>query len=174
MPAGTTTYTGGLDVNPINVYPLGDYAGTTSSNYQFDFIAPAGELDSLSNNLKVGDLVFVNATGTCRKIQAGSVITPQATLQGTQIGVVTGIQVGGLKNYYSEYDFTADDGIITVLTGRNIEWYGDLVSIYNVVTGGADTRVPFNFTTHATGAAPLAGLVKVHGKANNRDSFSFA
>lgn len=168
MPSGLTSYTQ-PDIDPLTPYSVTQHGAY--KNFEFDYAAPAGEQDSMINNLKINDLVYVNTAGKIKKIAINSVTN--ATLKATQVGIVTGIQINDLKRYYSEYDFTADGGIITVLVGRNIQWYGDKVTIGNTVTSGADTRDAFSFATHCGSGAILEGLVRAESKANNRDLFSF-
>jgi hypothetical protein len=169
MPNAIESFTS-FNLDPINVYALSNYPNPIA-NLQFDFATPAGDEDTLINNLKTGDLVYSNAPGKIKKIK---VATTNATLLGAQFGIVVGIQIEDLGQYYNEYDFTADGGIITILTGRGIEVFGDRLTLHSENTSSADTRIPFNFATHCASGAVLQNLIKVHGKVGARDVYSIA
>jgi len=142
-------------IDHIHCYPLDHYVNAVGT-YEFDFVTPAGNLDALSNNLKIKDLVYVSSAGKIKKVRKD---LTNAFLKTAILGAVLIIKDDD-KNRYSEKNFTEDGGVISVLHLRNIEVFSSKLFIHDANSTSADLRVAFNYAVDTAPGGMFEGLVK--------------
>jgi hypothetical protein len=165
------------DSNLFASYPTKGF-----ESVEFDFVVPSGNEDATINQLIIHDLLYESAPGKFRKLQVGGTLA-----EGARIGIVANIRDIEHNQYNSSNGasftsgsvtygrvFTQDEGVITIYTATYDDFpiFAKKAYLHNV-TAGTDTRVPFDFATHGTGAGVLAGRVAQLNSSVDNPTFKF-